>query len=122
VLGRPMVAWYIIHEAVMSGIEREKARATWLDIVRDDWDRSRRRSLINNMIAEHDDAIVVPLLLDTLGFELPDRWSGDPIVRNLRARGKVVEVRERLNAALANPSVTEEGAATIQRLLEICDE
>ncbi len=122
VLHRPHVAWYVIHLAVMSGKEREKARETWLGIVRNDLDRSRRVSLINNMIAEPDDAIVVPLLLDTLGAELPDRWSGDPIVRNLRARGMVSAAKERLSAALSDPATTEEGVATIQRLIEVCDE
>ncbi|MEO8335886.1 MAG: trypsin-like peptidase domain-containing protein [bacterium] len=122
VLGRPHVAWYVIHEAVLSGLNRERARETWLDIVRNDADRSRRRSLINKMIAEPDDKLAVPLLLEAFGSELPDRWSGEPIVRNLRARGKSAEVRERLTAVLANPSTTEEHTAMLRRLLEINDE
>jgi hypothetical protein len=121
-LNRPQVARYVIHDAVGSRLHHERARETWLEIVRNEYDRSVRVALVTQMLAEHDDAIVVPLLLDALGYELVDQWSGEQIVRNLRGRGKVEEVRQRLNAALSNPSITEEHADLLRTLLQVADE
>jgi hypothetical protein len=111
-----------MHAAVRSRLHHEQARKAWLEIIQNEYDRSRRVGLVSQMIAEQDDALSVPLLLEALGFELVGRWSGDQIVRHLLERGKVAEVTQRLNALLSNPSTTEEHASILQSLLAICDE
>ncbi|MDB4889142.1 MAG: NTPase family-like protein [Gemmatimonadetes bacterium] len=121
-LGRPQAAWHIIHDAVGSGLHHEQAREVWLEIVRHEYDRSIRVALVTRMLEEQHNAIVVPLVLEALGWELVDRWSGEQIVRNLRGRGKVAEVKERLNAVLSNPSTTEEHAELLRTLLQVADE
>jgi hypothetical protein len=121
VVQTPDVAWFVAREIIRNPAYFARARQTWLEIARFSWDRSRRSALIHDMMNDPDDLLAVPLLLDVLGYELPDRWSGEAIVKNLRSRGRVVEVHRRLNAALQDPATTKAHDEILRRLLDISD-
>jgi len=121
VVQTPDVAWFVAREVIRNPVYFARARQTWLEIARFSWDRSRRSGLIHDMLNEPDNSLAVPLLLDVLGYELPDRGSGEAIVTNLRSRGRVVEVNRRLNAALQASATTKDHAKILRRLLNISD-
>src|SRR5262249_20251833 len=115
------LAWFVIRTAIRRHDYREAARPVWLAIVREDPDRSRRRGLVYQIVRDPAETLSTSLLLDTLGVEAADRWTGDDTVQWLCARGHREEVRQRLVAAFNDPSLSASHRTDLERLLQLAE-
>ena len=118
VLKHRQLAWFVIRVAIRDRRYYEPAREAWLHIAGEDWDNSRRRGLVYEMIGESDRRLSTPLLLDVLRFEAADRWTGEEIVWHLHKIGQGEEARNRLETVLRDENTSPPHREDVQRLIE----
>jgi len=122
VLRHRHTAWYVMRNAMGDARYWVLADGAWLDIVRHDHDRSRRRGLVYEMLHEPDVARSTPLLLDALNTELGDRWFGRDIVQHFGKMGAVEVVRERIKRLVDDSPALQGQRDDLVYLLSLCNE
>ncbi len=117
VLRQRHLSWFVMREALADARYREPAGQAWLSIVTSDPDRSRRSSLLHEMIEYGDPSLAGRLLTEALRNEQVCRWSGTRIVPRLTALGYAPQARSQLEAIIVDPATTGDHRDAARELL-----